>query len=177
MAQGALDAVKDDRPFAGVHILAAAMLCAAGSNGDELELARRILERDPRVDDPRESESIAGTFNRQMDAAIDSVNDSVGEPTRAGRRARLAHDLDRAGLVLIDRAQVADLISVVHELRGRVAELEALEPQDLGAELLADEAPDVAREYLPAHSITAEADSLEFLEGVDRVEPDLSVND
>jgi hypothetical protein len=139
MGKEALDAVKDDRPFAGVHILATALLCAAGSSADELELARRLLERDPIRDDPRENESVAGTFNRHMDAAIDSVNDSVGEPTRVGRRARLARDLDRAGLVLMDRGQIAELLAVVHELRGRVAELEPLEGEDLGAELAADE--------------------------------------
>jgi hypothetical protein len=51
-----------------------------------------------------------------MDAAIDSVNDSIGEPTRAGRRARLAVDLSRADLVLMDRAMVAALIQKIHEL-------------------------------------------------------------
>lgn len=136
MVKEALDAVRGERPFAAVHILATALLCAAGATEDELALARRILERDPKVDAPREAESIAGAFNRHMDAAIDSVNDSVSEPTRAGRRARLAQDLHRAGLVLIDRSQVADMIAVIHELRGRVAELEALEGQDLGAELV-----------------------------------------
>lgn len=146
MAKGAADAaVTDDRPFAGVHILATALLCAKGSTADELELARRILERDPRADAPRESESIAGAFNRHMDAAIESVNDSAAEPYRVGRRARLAADLDRAGLIIIDRMNVAELIAMIGELRQEIRELSAeIEPpEELGAELLADERPEL----------------------------------
>lgn len=130
-----LDAVKEGRPFAGVHILATAMMCSTGASADELELARRILERDPARDAPRESESIAGAFNRQLDAAIDSVNDSTGESTRVGRRVRLARDLDHAGLLLVDRATVADLIG---EIRGLRDELARVDGEDLGAELAGD---------------------------------------
>jgi hypothetical protein len=183
MAKEALDAVKDGRPYAGVHILATALLCAAGSTPDELELARRLLERDPRDDAPRETESVAGAFNRHMDAAIDSLNDSVHEPLRVGRRARLAADLGRAGLVIIDRSQVAELIAVVHELRGRVAELEAGESEDLGAELLVEA---IAEERDFQRSIDQDASdrydrdplALEFLEGAERsAEFNPSVND
>lgn len=116
MADEALDAVADERPFAGVHIIATAMLCATGATADELELARRLLEKDPKRSPPREAESVAGCFNRHMDAAIDSVNASVGEPMRVGRRARLAADLDRAGLVLVDRATIAGLLVKIGEL-------------------------------------------------------------
>lgn len=131
-----LDAVKEGRPFAGVHILATAMMCSTGASDDELALARRILERDPARDAPRESESIAGAFNRHMDAAIDSVNGSAGESTRAMRRARLARDLDQAGLLLVDRATVADLIG---EIRGLRDELARVDGEDLGAELAGGE--------------------------------------
>lgn len=132
MAHEAADAVKDERPFAGVHILATAILCAGGSSADELELARRILVRDPKEDEPRESESIAGAFNRHMDAAIESVSASRREPTRAARRARLAQDLERERLVLVDRAAIAELIAVVAELR---EELKEHQVEEFGAEL------------------------------------------
>jgi hypothetical protein len=46
-----------------------------------------LLERDPRVDAPRETESVAGAFNRHMDAAIDSLNDSVARAFRASAAA------------------------------------------------------------------------------------------
>jgi HAMP domain-containing protein len=144
MAKEALDGVTDERPFAGVHILATALLCAAGSTDDELDLARRLLEQDPRRDAPREIESVAGAFNRHMDAAIDSVNASSREPTRVGRRARLAADLDRADLVLMDRAMVAALMIKIGDLKGAVERLRdelarADDGEDLGAELAADE--------------------------------------
>lgn len=139
MAKEATGAV-DERPFWGVHILATAMMCANGSSPDELELARRLLAKDPRIDAPRENESIAGAFTRHMDAALDSANDSVGDSSRSARRAKLARDLDRAGVVLIDRAKLAELISIIHELRTErgelLADLARLEPDDLGAELL-----------------------------------------
>jgi hypothetical protein len=136
MAKEALDGVAE-RPFAGVHILAMAMMCAKGATADELELAERLLKRDPRTDAPREIESVAGAFNRHMDAAIDSLNDSAGEPTRVGRRARLAQDLDRAGLLLVDRATIADLLGEIHKLRDELARVDG---EDLGAELAADDA-------------------------------------
>jgi hypothetical protein len=142
MAKGeALDAVTTTRPFAGVHLIATAMLVAGGSSDDELELARRILEKDPKRDTPRESESVAGAFNRHMDAAIESCNDSTHAATRAERRAKLAQDLDRADLVLMDRAMVAALFATIGELRLQVQtlELERSAEEDLGAELLADE--------------------------------------
>ena len=178
MAREALDAVKDERPFAGVHIIATAMLCAAGASADELELARRILEKDPRTDAPREAESVAGAFNRHMDAAIDSVNMSAGEPTRAGRRARLAADLDLAGLVIVDRGQVAELISVIHELRQERAELQAelarVDGEDLGAELIDGEYD--PRDYEPSSLFVAEED-LELVGDVGRNPIDPGVND
>jgi hypothetical protein len=134
-----LDAVKEGRPFAGVHILATAMMCSTGASADELELARRILERDPARDAPRESESIAGAFNRHMDAAIDSVNGSAGESTRAMRRARLARDLDQADLLLIDRSTLAGLIATSAEIHAELlrlqGELARVDGEDLGAEL------------------------------------------
>jgi hypothetical protein len=140
----ALDAVSKDkeRPFLGVHLLATAMLCAAGSSSDELELARRILERDPKHDAPREAESIAAAFNRQMDAAIESCNASAHSPTRAVRRAQLAADLDLAGLVLIDRNELAgllaDRINLTHTLEGSYAiASSSVSGEDFGAELLA----------------------------------------
>jgi hypothetical protein len=118
MAKGeALDAVTTTRPFAGVHLIATAMLVAGGASDDELELARRILEKDPKRDAPRENESVAGAFNRHMDAAIESCNDSAHAATRAERRAQLAHDLDKADLVLLDRAMLAALFATIGELR------------------------------------------------------------
>lgn len=139
MGKKASDSVADERPFWGVHILATAIMCAAGTTPDELELARRLLAKDPRIDAPRENESVAGAFNRHMDAALDSANDSIGNPSRASRRASLASDLSRAGLVMVDRSQIALMIGVVDELRAEreqlLAQIERLEGEDLGAEL------------------------------------------
>jgi hypothetical protein len=113
----ALDSVRDERPFAGVHILATAILCANGASDDELELARRLLEQDPKREPPREAESIAGAFNRHMDAAIDAVDRNAGLPLRAARRAALAAALDRAGLSIVDKDIVAALLVRIGELR------------------------------------------------------------
>lgn len=132
------------RPFAGVHILASAMLCAKGSSPEELELARILLSRDPEHDAPREAESVAGCFNRHMDAAIESCNASAHAASRVTRRAKLAQDLDRADLVLLDRVMVAALIEKIHERDREIGELRAPieicataehDGHDLGAEL------------------------------------------
>jgi hypothetical protein len=128
----ALDSVKDEWPFAGLHILAAAMMCAKGSSPDELALARRLLGQNPRRLPPRERESIAGTFNRQMDTPIDAADESAGCPTRAERRFKIAQALDKAGLVILDRAQLVDLLD-----RGAPPVVVEAEEESLGAELLA----------------------------------------
>lgn len=136
-------AVKDERPFAAVHILATAILCANGASDAELELARRLLEQDPKRAPPRERESVAGAFNRQMDAAIDAADDSAGLPFRAARRAELAAALDRADLVLIDRAMLAAMMVTIGELKAEVASpvlIAFIDDEDLGAELLDDDA-------------------------------------
>lgn len=144
MAKEARDAVND-RPFAGVHVLATALLSARNATEDELKLAERILLRDPATDTPAEHESIASVFNRQMDAAIDSANASSRLPTRVGRRAQMARDLDREGLVLMDRAKVAELIASIMALREErghlLDQLESLEGEELGAELGHDDPP------------------------------------
>jgi hypothetical protein len=138
----ALDAVSESRPFAGVHILATAMLCAAGASADELELARRLLEKDPKDPSARETESSGDAFYRQMDAAIDACDRSRGEPTRAGRRARLAADLDRGGYLVVDRNFLAGLIADRISLELRACNTNG---EDLGAELIDSGDPDVDR--------------------------------
>lgn len=134
--------VAEERPFWGVHILATAVMCAAGATADELELAKRLLARDPRVDAPREAESVAGCFNRHMDAALDSANDSIGNPSRASRRALLAADLSRADVVMVDRAAIAALITTIDDLRTErdalLNDVVRLEGSDLGADLAVD---------------------------------------
>jgi hypothetical protein len=70
-----------------------------------------VLLRDPPREAPRESEGAAETFNRHMDAAIESCNASAGAANRAVRRSRLAKDLDRNGLVIVSRNTLAGLIA------------------------------------------------------------------
>lgn len=101
---------KEERIALGMHIVATATLSSPGATRVELDLAGEILKRDPKRSSPRESATPIDTFNRHMDAAIDSVSDSVGLSTRAERRARLARDLDRAGLLLVDRSYLAELL-------------------------------------------------------------------
>lgn len=130
------DDVAAERPYWGVHILATSLMCAAGSSSEELELARRLLTKDPQVDAPREIESVAGAFNRHMDAALDSANESIGDKSRGSRRAKLATDLDRAGLVIVDRPVLAELISVIHELRLELKEARSFGDRDGGSDPL-----------------------------------------
>lgn len=132
----ATDGVENTRVATGIHAVAAAILCSHGATQDELELAKRVLLRDPPRALPRESEGSAETFNRQMDAAIESCNASAGESTRAVRRSRLAKDLDRADLVLVDRNFLAGLIAdrLNLELREHNGGY-SLEEESLGAEL------------------------------------------
>lgn len=115
----AVDAVSEQSLALGIHCVATAVMCSAAAFKDELELARRILQRCPKRLAPREAEDPVATWNRHMDAAILSCNDSENEPTRAARRARLAADLDRAGLVLIDRAMLASLVDAEIQLDSR----------------------------------------------------------
>lgn len=106
------DELPSENVATGICAVAAAVLISPTVSAEELELAGRILKRTwPSVEHaPREHESIAAAFNRHMDAAIDSCNDSAGEPTRSARRSLLARDLDKAGLILLDRATVVELL-------------------------------------------------------------------
>lgn len=128
----------------GICAVAAAVLAAKDVRQEEYELAEKILGRKfPKNDNPRELEFAATTFNRHMDAAIDACNRSHKADTRVTRRAHLARDLDRAGLVLLDRDMVAGLIAKIRELKDELAARPLLEQaEDLGAELLTDEEQD-----------------------------------
>jgi hypothetical protein len=100
----------EDRLATGIHAAAAAVICSKTATDKEIALAGEILKRDPKRSLPRELESPIEAFNRQMDTAIESCNRSSGESTRAARRARLASDLEREGLVLIDCCTLAELL-------------------------------------------------------------------
>jgi hypothetical protein len=129
----------------GIHAVAAAVICSKSATDQEIALAGEILKRAPRRAMPRELESPIDTFNRQMDTAIESCNSSAGEPTRAARRARLASDLEREGLVLIEQQTLAELLDrkLAGEPEIEIDPLPADEPDDegeeLGAELLTDD--------------------------------------
>ncbi len=102
---------KDEVAFAACQLASAVLACPVASE-QARELARVVLADGVamRHDEPREAASIAATFNRQMDAAIESCNGSARRATRMARRADLARDLDLAGLVLVDRAVMAELL-------------------------------------------------------------------
>jgi hypothetical protein len=129
----------------GIHAVAAAVACSKSATAAEIALAGEILKRAPKRELPREIESPIEVFNRQMDTAIESCNRSSGEPTRAARRARLASDLEREGLVLIEQSTLAELLD--RTLAGEPSiepfpdEDDGLEDdgEELGAELLTDE--------------------------------------
>jgi hypothetical protein len=124
----------------GIHAVAAAVICSKSATDQEIALAGEILKRAPRRAMPRELESPIDTFNRQMDTAIESCNSSAGEPTRAARRARLASDLEREGLVLIEQQTLAELLDrkLAGEPEIEIDPLPADEPDDEGEELGAE---------------------------------------
>jgi hypothetical protein len=135
------DAVTGTPIASGIHIVAMCALSSKATTAAERELANLILRQNPKRLLPRELAGPIETFNRQMDVAIDSCNGSAGEPTRAARRARLASDLERYGLVLIESETLAELLE--RQLAGELG----LEPypdeddgldegEELGAELL-----------------------------------------
>lgn len=103
----------------GIHQVAAATICAKSATREELDLAALVLRRDPGHAAPRENESEVESFNRILDAALDSANQSAGCGSRAERRSRLAGDIGRAGLVLIDAEQLAEYVSAWLELEGQ----------------------------------------------------------
>jgi hypothetical protein len=139
----------------GIHLVAMATIVSPGSTREELDLAALILKRDPKRSAPRENGSAIEEFNRLLDVPIESANDSAGCGTRAERRARLAGDLGRKGLVLMDSAALAELLAAKLELEqlkfGTVldfpAPIEMLEAAD-----------DEPRSYQPSASFSAEED-------------------
>jgi hypothetical protein len=182
----ALDSVAG-RVATGIHLAAAATLIAPSSTREELDLASLILRRDPARAAPREHESTVETFNRLLDAAIESANDSAHCGTRAERRARLATDLGRAGVILVDCSLLAELVDAKLELDtaklgmvieppGPVPLLEALEPSadereleeelerqplvpgDARQRLLRRRKTGEPRAYQPSSSVIAEED-------------------
>jgi hypothetical protein len=147
VAKEAADAVSKQPLAAGIHVVAACVLCAKDASENEIALAGEILRRAPKREAPRELEDPVGAFNRQMDVAIESCNASEGAVTRAERRAKLAADLDRAGLVLIGAGILAELVEakIQRDTRREIDRdyPEEATTEELGAELLADEPIDV----------------------------------
>lgn len=112
----------------GIHLVATAVLCSANASREEIALAGEILKRDPPRSLPRELAGAIETFNRHMDAALESANASAGCATRAERRAQLASALERAGLVMIEQSTLAELLS--RKLAAGADPLEDEEPFD-----------------------------------------------
>jgi hypothetical protein len=134
----------------GIHQAAAATICAGDATREELDLAALILRRDPKQSAPREASSMVETFNRLLDVAIDSANASAHCGTRAERRARLATDLGRASVLLLDSSTLAELVNakldldkiklgLIVEPPGPIPLLEALEPTAEDLELEEEE--------------------------------------
>jgi hypothetical protein len=106
------------RPATGIHQVATATIIAKDATREELDLAALILRRDPARAAPRENESTVETFNRLLDVAIDSANDSAHCGTRAERRALLVPRSRPRRVVLIDCATLAELVEAKLELDG-----------------------------------------------------------
>lgn len=113
-----LDSLTAGRPASGIHLVATAALIAKDATREELDLASLILRRDPARAAARENESIVEAFNRLLDVAIDSANDSTHCGSRAERRALMCQDLGRKGVVLIDCSTLAELVEAKLELDG-----------------------------------------------------------
>lgn len=146
-----VDSVAGSSLATGIHAVAMATVISKTATRLELDLAGEILKRDQKRSMPRELASPIDVFNRQMDVAIESCNDSAGCPTRAARRARLASDLEKHGLVLIESLTLAELLE--RKLAGEISldpfpdEEDGLdESEDLG-EL--EYGGDVGRDPLP----------------------------
>jgi hypothetical protein len=124
----------------GIHLVAAATVIAPSSTREELDLAEKILQRDPPRSAPRENESPVEGFNRLLDVAIDSANQSAGCGTRAERRALLCADLEGGGIVLIDCRKLAEFVGAKLELDAIKLAAEKPEPEPAPLlKLLSDE--------------------------------------
>jgi hypothetical protein len=124
----------------GIHLVAVATVIAPSSTREELDLAEKILKRDPPRSAPRENESPVEGFNRLLDVAIDSANQSAGCGTRAERRALLCADLERAGIVLIDCCVLAEFVGAKLDLDAIKLAAEKPEPEPAPLlKLLSDE--------------------------------------
>lgn len=108
------------RVATGIHQVATFVIVASTSTREELDLAALILRRDPNRSAPRESASAVETFNRLLDVAIDSANETAGCGTRAERRARLCAALERERVVIIDSDTLANLIDAKLELDAQI---------------------------------------------------------
>lgn len=101
---------KPEAVIAGVRQVASAVLAAPAASAAQASLAIAVLEATSAVEpgvEPREHASIAATFNAHMDAVLDAANASRNKRERVTRRALMARAIDQAGLVLMDRSQVA----------------------------------------------------------------------
>lgn len=129
--------VRDDRGAAaavGIRTIACAVLARLAAPAAERALAEAVLAM-PWRDQAREAESAPATWNRHMDAVIDAANASHGARQRVTRRVEMAMALDRAGLVLVERSTLAEMILARELLTRRVAVLE--EMRYLGGDILA----------------------------------------
>lgn len=150
----------------GICAVAASVLCAKGASRAQLDLAGDILkaaDKQPKEAGPRESETIFEAFNRQMDAAIDAADLSRPLDTRAARRSALAGAIDRAGLCIIDKAVLAELLAprirALADPEGKWTVMPSdVDGHDLGEELLEQEERDHNGGYTLAEEAAAELD-------------------
>lgn len=123
---------EQERLSAAIRQVASATFSSPMATAEQGELARAVLMatddavKRKALGGPREEHQIADVFNRMLDALLDSSNRSRGLD-RPGRRVHLAAGMERAGLVLVDQAELARMFGVQLELglaRQRIAELE-----------------------------------------------------
>lgn len=101
---------RPEAVIAGVRQVASAVLAAPAASAAQASLAIAVLEATSTLEpgvEPREHASIAATFNAHMDAVLDAANGSRNKRERVTRRAMMARAIDQAGLILMDRSQVA----------------------------------------------------------------------
>jgi hypothetical protein len=120
MAEVETDVVDDrgSKAALGIMSVASAVLICPTATGAERDLATAVMmgcAEGVSLDAPRETASIAASWNRLVDVAIDAANASSLKRSRSTRRAMMAAALDRAGLILIEKDYLAAFFVRIQE--------------------------------------------------------------
>lgn len=111
-ADGERDSKIGAKGPGGLLQIAAAAKCAPASSADAKALAALVMREaaEDLGEAPSEYETADMIFRRQMDALLDAANGSHGFAMRSARRVHLARAMEKAGVVLVDVAQLAKLV-------------------------------------------------------------------